>query len=761
MAVAVEPVKKSDLWVLENADVAIGVQKSTGWIRSATWKGTNIDLFQQVRGGIPGYIGGIRVFDEHDRAWYSDLDTPCKIEDVKKRGQTVTLTKEFRNAPFVLTLTLKMDNDCLTWQVDAVKRNKKVADRSLRVYFMFPLIAGWDIWAPCNEGERTFDGMTPFEHMYTQIPYVSEQEIILPMFSHYNRRMGVGYSMVDPIDANVPAAKFVFNNAEKCFNWGSMHKDIRDVPVLEGINYYIGLVKDRPMSTKMMLFFHGGDWRPGLGKVYKRWQPYFDPWNDAIYEREGVFRCGGVQDADNVAQWCRMGLKTLEVHGHFQDYCDYFNDGKDEWLTISAKESLRHRWVKEEVEKAAREGKTYDVRNAEGMAEKVEEFCATHTAQEIADYLGWPIERVRHRREDIKRRLEILDQAGIACHWYFNYTDGYRPRVEKQWPDSISKDEDGKPIPSGWYMSHNMNADPRWSFGQFAYESAKKIFDTYPTLKGFFLDCFRHYEIDFAHDDGVTVVNGKPCYSMNRSYDDIERKIKEEIMRPRNLTSFANKPMSIRSMRYCDGQLLEGNGDQYEEKFFWASIANPMFFMWTHGDCSLDENLRRAVLHGCYPREDEPTEENIALYQKYLPLYAQFKRRIFCFEPDPMRPPKGSRGKLYTVADGYVAGIINLAIDAGDEVKWAKRPTAHFRVARGHDITRVGMMLPGDREFREVPFKFDGTFLRVPMEGYTNCAVVKLFVTKETGKPIGPETFASKPRVCGDPDSSFEDISDR
>ena len=43
-----------------------------------------------------------------------------------------------------------MDDDCLHWEVDAAKKNKKVADRSLRVYFMLPLIAGWDVWAPCN-----------------------------------------------------------------------------------------------------------------------------------------------------------------------------------------------------------------------------------------------------------------------------------------------------------------------------------------------------------------------------------------------------------------------------------------------------------------------------------------------------------------------------------------------------------------------------------------------------------------------------------
>jgi hypothetical protein len=322
-------------------------------------------------------------------------------------------------------------------------------------------------------------------------------------------------------------------------------------------------------------------------------------------------------------------------------------------------------------------------------------------------------------------------------------------------------DENGNPIPSGWYMSHNMNADPKWSFGKFCYESAKKIFKGYPMLKGFFLDCFRHYEIDFGHDDGVTVVNGKPAYSMNHSYDDIEKLIKTKVMKPRNLTSFANKPMSIRSMRYCDGQLLEGNGDQYEEKFFWASIANPMFFMWTRGDVSLDEFLRRSVLHGSYPRDAQLTDTNIKLYQKYLPLYKQFKKRVLCFEPDPIRIPNGSRGKLYSLKDGYVAGIVNLNIDKGDRVKWGHRPYAVFRVKRGHDITKAGIMYPGDKKMRNVKFKFDGTFIGVPMDEYTNCAVVKLFAGRKSGKKIGKNRFANTPRMCGDPDSAFEDISER
>jgi len=751
--------KRAETWTLENGEVRMEIEKAGGWISSLVWKNTGLDLFRQLKDGIPGYRGGIAVYDEHDRVFYSDLETPFTIKRAFKRGNRVVCEKRFRGAPFEVRITFLMHADALEWKVEAWKAGKHVADRSLRVHFLLPLVAGWHVWAPCNYGEHVFDGMTPFEFMYTQIPYVSEQEVILPLVSHYSPGDGVGYSVAEPIHENVPAGKFVFNNGRKCFNWGSMRKDMRDVPVLETINYYIGLVGRRSLRTSVFVFFHEGDWRPGLGKVYARWKEFFDPWNDSIYEREGVFRCGNVRDADNVGMLKKMGVKMLEVHGHFQDYSDYFQEGKEKWLTIRVKEGVRHAIARERNVKAGPEYNT-DL-SSYRLSDAVEEFIASHTDEEIARKAGVPVEEMYLTRREIKRRLKKLAAAGISCHWYFNYTDGYRPKVEKEWPDSIARTEDGGYMRSGWYMCHNMNPDPRWSFGKFCIESARKIFEEYPMLHGLFLDCFRHYEIDFGHDDGVTVVNGKPCYSINRSYDDVERIIKERIMKPLGLTSFANKPVSIRSMRYVDAQLLEGNGDQYEEKFFWASIACPLFFMWTQEGASLDENLRRAVLHGAYPRDAEPTEENIRLYRKYLPLYRCFHRRVFCFEPDPLRVPPGSRGKLYTVKDGYVAGIVNLHIDAEDTVTWGRTPYALFRVERGHDVGKVGVMYPGDRRWRFVSFKFDGTFIAVPMRRYKNCAVVKLFVTGRSRKKIGRETFASRPRMCGDPESAFEDVSAR
>ncbi len=735
---------------LENRHVRVGFEAPTGAIVSCVWKRGGVDLFQQVRGGIPGYRAGLRIYDERDRRWYEDGDTPFVAERFACRGAVCTATRRYDGAPFVIRMRLRLDEEALHWEVEAVKRDPGVADRSLRVHFLLPLIAGWDIWAPCAWGERTCDGMTPFEFMYTQVPYVSDQEIVLPMVSQFSRALDVGFSVVEPLEANVPAAKFVFNNGDRCFNWGSMRKEARAVPALETVNYYIGLVGDRPLRTRIMLFFHEGDWRPGLGRVYRRWQPFFDPCNDAIHERSGVFKCGGVQDADRIGEMRALGVKTLEIHGHFQDYGDYDQQGRESWHAISAKES-------------------YFMQHQGRLApSEIENFFRTHDDGEIAAALaqGTAAEannaarRVRHQRADIRRRLERLAAAGISCHWYFNYSDGYRPLADERWADAIARDEEGRPIPSGWHMCHCMNPDPRWSFGRHMLASASRIVESYPALDGFFLDCFRHFEIDFAHDDGVSVVNGKPCYSINASYDEIERRLKSEILGPRNLTSFANKPMSLRSMRYCDGQLLEGNGEQYEEKFFWASIASPLFFMWTRHDAPLDEFLRRAVLHGAFPREAEPTPENIARYRRYLPLYESFRRRVLCFEPDPMRVPPGSRGKLYTLPDGsYVAGIVNLHVSDDDAVRWARRPHALFRVARAHRVERVGVQYPGDAAFRDAPFKFDGTFIDVPLAGYANCAVVKLVATGKSRRRIGRERFHQRARMCADPDSAFEELA--
>jgi hypothetical protein len=39
--------------------------------------------------------------------------------------------------------------------------------------------------------------------------------------------------------------------------------------------------------------------------------------------------------------------------------------------------------------------------------------------------------------------------------------------------------------------------------------------------------------------------------------------------------------------------------------------------------------------------------------------------------------------------------------------------------------------------------------------------VVKLFVAGSSGRAIGPDIFQARDRMCADPESAFEDISER
>lgn len=769
-----DALSSSQLWTLQNRDVELDIEKSTGWIRGLRWRrGKGVDLFEQTRAGIPGYIGGLTVHDERDDVWYRDMDGTFRVTKPRKSGNKVSFHKTFTNAPFTLRITLQLQKDALVWQVQAEKKNRKVADRSLAVYFRIPAIAGWNVWAPCKAGEEfTFDGMTEFSFHYCQNSWVSDNDIILPAMSHYNKALDVGVTLMNPIDAQVPASKFQFSNAGNNFFWGGggggFERDPKKAPYLEVVNYAIGLVGDRAMDTQVMMMFHEGGWRPGLGKIYNRWQEFFDPANPTMYDYEGVFTCSSVElDMDAARE---AHLKTMEVHDHFEHYGRYFNT-KSKWMKNSIKEGL---WKVFGGKKGlgVRAGKSsweilqwIDSHSDREIAEKAYSAISPVRRMGLPDDVGkWTDEQVDefiYRTHDrIHERLQKARKNGIEPFWYFNYTDGFRPMVEENWPDAICRYENGEYIPSGWQMCHNMNADPKYSFGKYIVKCARKIVEEYPEIRGFFLDCFRHYEIDFGHDDGITVVNHKPAYSINFSYDEVEARVKK-ILHDKNLCTFANKPQTMRIMRWCDGMMLEGNGDQFEEKYFWSAIAMPIIFLWTTNANSIDENYRRSILHGCYPKmvhQGKYSKKDLALLDRYMPLFDQFRRRVLCFEADPIRVPDGSRAKLFTTGKDYVAGIINTNVDEGDRIRYHGTPHAVFRVKRGPAIGKVGVMYPGDKKFRKVDFHFDGTFIFVPMEEYTNCAVVKLFVTRKTRKTIKSRPFPTVIDYCGDPESAFSDL---
>ncbi|GMV83448.1 MAG: hypothetical protein AMXMBFR7_46320 [Planctomycetota bacterium] len=727
--------ESASVWTLQNKFAEVLVERATGRLRGLSVKRgkKKVDLFQQLRGKIPGYIGGLRIFDELERKHYDDFHSDPRVLDAKldARGTRLTLIKTYANCPFQVQLELRLDGSTLEWDVTLTQDAS--VNRGVRVFFFVPLIAGWYCWTAANTRQDgapqglndpwIFDGMSSFDFMYNQGPYVGDREVCVPVFSTYDSATDAGFTFADCFERNVPASKFQFINGERTFNWGFQEQpNLDELPYFEHVHYHIGLHGRKPCQTGGLIFMHGGHWRPGLGQVYGRYRDFFDPPVKEIWERQGTFECGSIFTADKVEEFKSFGGKYLEVHGHFPFYGDYYYEGAKSWKSIGQLENER---------------------------------------------LGRPVKNNRRlSRALILEKLKVLQKAGISSHYYTNYTDGYIPWIEKKHPDSIVTYEDGKPAPSGWRFCHCINPDPDFSYGRFAIASTKKILARLGKhLDGFFLDCFRHFDLDFAHSDGVTMVNNKPAFSVNWALSRIQERIGKLLQRQRK-DCFANKPRTVQNMRHVDGVLLEGQGDGAEVKYFFTCIAKPLFFMWTGLKKPQEEYLKRSVVYGGWPRDPvfrsktpaELEREKRALrllYARYLPLYKLFAGRVLCFEPDPITFSDGVYGQLYTLPDGsYLAGCMTDWISTEDTLHYAEPKELRFRLPRGERLNEVFVFYPGDPNPQRVMPVDAGVWRVVRMDRYRGCAAVLIREGDQTARARGD--LRDTRDYCGDPVSAFE-----
>lgn len=722
-----KPLSEVKLLSIENSKARISVDEATGWIRSFVWKDRDVDLFAELRRPIEGYIGGVRIFDELSCKWYDDFDGKFAVKWKAKGGKTPALCfdKRFRGAPFTVRVTLSLEKSYLTWDAELTQDKGKKGNRQVKVVFFLPLIAGWGFWVPALNNPFIFDGMSSFEYMYNQGPYVGAKEVVVPVVSHYNQQKGVGFTISDYMEKNVPASKFQFANGRTHFNWSQYYSvpNWKDYPYLDVVHSYIGMRGKKPCETGIQIFFHEGDWRPGMGLVVERYKDFFFPPVDAIWERAGVYTCGSVNTAFTVDKDTALGLKYLEVHGHFRWYGEYFCEEEKEWETVGYYEAKRDGNIPRESE-----------------TEKLSQ-------------------------EKIQERLRILKKNGISNHWYLNFSDGLREEMEKRWPESIAKQEDGQYAKSGWKYCHLMNPDPEGKFGRHVLGNALKALKRYPELDGFFLDCFRHFEFDFAHDDGVTLANNKPAYNVSHGLGKFQVEL-GKTLKILDKTCFANKPRTIWTMRAVDGNLLEGQGDEHEAMWFWTCVAKPLFYLWGALDKPVEEYLKRCVILGAWPTlphgnwrsDDREFAYYRKLYHAYIPLYEHMRKRVVCFEPDPIVFSDGLYGQLFVRPDGAYAGTAmtdwTSIFDQGG--RRVVVPYLAFRLKKADELGDIQVHYAGEAQPRQADYyRTEAGLLVVDMPDFRTAAVVILKKGSKS-KNLGVRKLRDTHDYCGDPTSAFE-----
>ncbi|MFH0937872.1 MAG: hypothetical protein V1899_01080 [Planctomycetota bacterium] len=728
-ALPFRPINKVKLLDVDGPAGAMSFEKETGIVRRLLHKASGIDLCAEKQENQLAQIAGVRIWDDLAERWWDDFTDPGSLSDIEATPGHLTFVKHFDGCPFVVRHVIDLSENPSRWNLD-ITQNQDV-NRGLEVVFQVPLIAGWKYFAACaaghtdedgRPGDCVFDGNTFFNFMYHVGPSFNGNETTLPLFALYKSEADAGLQFAAPGGAEVPAVWYEYGNRGQ-YAWGSQRKDVPALYPHLDIKYrFIGLHGTKTCHVPMDIYFGRGDHRPLLGQFVEKHRSMFFPKCDKVWDRVGTFQCSRVDLAEDDAKrafYKAVGGKYLELHGHFPYYGQYWNEG--EWGAVGEYERAR---LAAEKTKGTVDGNTI-------VNPKV------------------------HSQKRMLAAIRKLQADDVSVHIYINFTDGDRDRHTHRIPDSINHDEDGQPWPSGWRFCHNIHAWP----GSMAYKDfviqAKKLMEYYPA-DGFFFDCFRHYDFDFAHSDGITMINNKSASCVNFSMARLSAAIMRDV-HARNRDSFANKPRTLLSMANVDGMLLEGDGLRSEMYYFYTTLAKPNFYMWGRGVINEEECLKRCVVLGAWPNTPVrvQSDEAITLYAKYLPLIRALNRRVFCFEPDPIRLDFGLTGELYTVGRDYMAGITQSQLSWKDEPLKEPRKVA-FIIAQPDFVARVMALYAGEKQWREIPVYRADNQVVVPLPLLRSACVVQLVMSDKPNKQQQPVAAVKDYfNSCGDPVSAF------
>jgi len=690
--------------IRDNGIWRLGLDNETGAINALQAR-HNLDQewidFLPKEKEIPA--AGVTVYDVATGRTYRAGDPEVELVGINWEDNSAEIRQRIKldSEEVSLVLSYSFSGIELVWK--AVLTGSGEDNRSLRVAFELPLLSGSRLWFQnLPEMVRAGREMQPGSAWYLRAPegidkfdnQYPRNDLTLPLVVVIDPEEKLGVTVSHPLDTRQPSAGFVRAFLPE------------GTPCLQSVTALVGLRGVKPLSVSGYLVAHRACYRPALEWMLGEWPEYFEP-HPGIYSKGGIYSIGspgtGARGGDgryNYEGFLDYEAFFFEMHAHFPWYGLYFPDNPqtDTWPDLS----------------------------------KIER------GEPREDKLSVAI---------INQRLKNLDAAGFHVFYYFAINDGYPPEAERRWPDAIASWPDRVAL-SGWRGGgieyRNMNADTSFSFGKALVRQFDGISSQVKPLAGIFFDTIHHNDLDFAHDDSITLVyldcRSVPAYSINFCYDFFLDYISKKLHSQRRYL-FINGPGVIRNARGVDAIMLEGEGApeweyEFEYRRFLSCMVRPMIWLFPNRPHKRREILlQRCLLYGAVPsvppsaRERPPdiqrSQEDRKLWMPYLPLYETLRGRCLCFEPDPLDVPTGFRGEIFTMPESrYAVVLINEGMSVLDPANRAD-PTITLRLA--NQINDVRVITPLDHKGRKLqPVYRDNGEIQIKVPDFRGAAVLFL-----------------------------------
>ncbi len=351
---------------------------------------------------------------------------------------------------------------------------------------------------------------------------------------------------------------------------------------------------------------HEGCWRPGLGWLVQLYPEYFDPPNPKVWDYDGPMIYDFVTTEPRLRRDLAQGLAWQELGWYWPHLGLYLPPGES--------------WVRQ----PGSEG---------GLGEG-----GTVTRTLLNDYIA------------------LASRMGVAQCLYFQSTESWADYAEKQFPECRIRDAEGRLAPT-WVKCVVMDPSPEGRFGQHIRDQARDLVEAFPGMAGVFWDQNAYTAFDFAHDDGISMVNGRRA-SMMEFPQKRELELVGKMFHDHGKVIFTNGGWTAGLARFCDGHMSEGLGGT--RMLQYICMRKHLTLLAYDSDLAqAREKLLLALETGAQPSVTLGDDACRALCEGYVPLFQQLRRKSWVFHPRALTLPPGVVGNIFRNGEGnYVVTAV-------------------------------------------------------------------------------------------------------
>ena len=420
----------------------------------------------------------------------------------------------------------------------------------------------------------------------TRIVFSYRDHLYIPIVTGYSTRQNWGMSIIAPLEIPKPGLKFTVEKRK-----------------IDLTYQHVRCRSHHSATVAIEIVPHMPDWRPALGYLLNKYPEYFYPAVDNTKTHEGwCYLSFPFVNETKIQDLNRRRASWIELHEYFPFYGLYAPDEREWTIVIDSDDLSLERW---------REGG-------------------------------------KGKNNSYKHMNDLIDQwhkYGIRVYLYFQSFEAWHKYARAYFSDDIALDRQGDAL-SSWKFTSLMNPDPAKKWGRHVLSQASELLNRYPLIDGIFYDRMDYHNYDFAHDDDVTMIDGKPAFMLGFAQERIVEEL-FELFHSKGLGIWGNGPTSIEICKNLDGLMAEKSLVNLKKLQYLGLVRPIVYLPYDNLPAETEHKLKNALICGAFPALSYGGEKCQRLERKYAPLYQLLKNRTWVLEPSPLVLPGNTQGNIF------------------------------------------------------------------------------------------------------------------